>query len=246
MRAGPGLAVVAFVAGFACWCGGAQAYRPFDGTDAAVADTGKIEIELGPAEYLKQGPERTLFAPSGRFNYGFAPGWEAVVEGRVAHAISGGARGTSLVGNGAFLKKLLREGSLQEKTGPSIATEFGVLLPGIRDDRGTGGSLAGIASQQWEWGTVHLNAAASVTRQQHADVFGSIILEGPHAWPVRPVAELFGERDFGAFTARSVLVGAICQVKDDVAVDLGLRGGRLNNHSSAEIRAGITFSLAVQ
>lgn len=130
MKAGRGLALVACGAGFACWCGGAQAYRPFDGTDAAVADTGKVEIELGPAEYLKQGPERTLFAPSARFNYGFAPGWEAVVEGRVAHAISDGVRGTSPTGNGAFLKSVLREGSLQEKSGPSIATEFGVLLPG--------------------------------------------------------------------------------------------------------------------
>lgn len=246
MKAGRGLALVACGAGFACWCGGAQAYRPFDGTDAAVADTGKVEIELGPAEYLKQGPERTLFAPSARFNYGFAPGWEAVVEGRVAHAISDGVRGTSLTGNGAFLKSVLREGSLQEKSGPSIATEFGVLLPGIRDDRGTGGSLAGIVSQQWEWATVHLNAAASVTRQQHADLFASAIVEGPHAWPVRPVAEIFGERDFPVFTARSVLVGAIWQVKDDVTVDFGLRGGRVNDHSLTEIRAGITFSLAAQ
>jgi hypothetical protein len=40
--------------------------------------------------------------------------------------------GTSVVGNGAFLKGVLRERSLQEKPGPSIATEFGVLLPGVQ------------------------------------------------------------------------------------------------------------------
>jgi hypothetical protein len=61
----------------------AVAYRPFDGTDAAVADAGQLEIELGPAEYLRVGSERTLFAPSARFNYGFAPGWEATVEGDI-------------------------------------------------------------------------------------------------------------------------------------------------------------------
>lgn len=57
------------------WCGAAHAYRPFDGTDAAVAKPGEIEIEieLGPAEYLREGSERTLFAPSARFNYGIAP-----------------------------------------------------------------------------------------------------------------------------------------------------------------------------
>jgi periplasmic divalent cation tolerance protein len=34
----------------ACWCGTAQAYRPFDGTDAAVAETGELEIEFGALE----------------------------------------------------------------------------------------------------------------------------------------------------------------------------------------------------
>ena len=34
------------------WCNEAAAYRPFDGTDAAVAETDTVEIELGPAEYV--------------------------------------------------------------------------------------------------------------------------------------------------------------------------------------------------
>ena len=54
------------------WCNSTQAYRPFDGTDAAVADTGEVEIELGPVEYLREGAERTLLAPDLRVNYGFA------------------------------------------------------------------------------------------------------------------------------------------------------------------------------
>jgi len=33
----------------------ARAYRPFDGTDAAVADKGEVEIELGPVGFVKQG-----------------------------------------------------------------------------------------------------------------------------------------------------------------------------------------------
>ena len=40
----------------------ARAYRPFDGTDAAVAETGEVEIELGPVEYLRNGSDRTLLA----------------------------------------------------------------------------------------------------------------------------------------------------------------------------------------
>jgi hypothetical protein len=240
-----GAAALAAAATLACWCGAAQAYRPFDGTDAAVAAPGEVEIELGPVEYLGEGSERALFAPNVRLNYGVAPGWEAVLEGELAHGLTDGTNGTRLVGNGAFLKAMLREGSLQEKSGPSIATEFGVLLPGIHDERGTGASVAGIVSQQWSWVTVHFNAAAALTREQHADIFVDVIVEGPHEWAVRPVAEFFRERDFGQFQTRSALVGAIWQVKDNLAVDFGLRGARVNDHTAGEIRAGVTFAFGV-
>ena len=73
---------------------------------------------------------------------------------------------------------MLRDGVLQEKPGPSIATEFGVLLPGVHDERGTGASLADIISQRWVWGTVNFNAAAALAREQHADYFLDAIIEG--------------------------------------------------------------------
>src|SRR5437764_6413820 len=91
----------------ACWCSTAQAYRPFDGTDAAVAETGELEIEFGALEYLREATERALFAPNLRINYGFVPGWEAVLEGEVAHGFTPGIPDTSVVGNGAFLKGVL-------------------------------------------------------------------------------------------------------------------------------------------
>ena len=50
------------------WCGSAAAFRPFDGTDAAVVETGKAEIEFGPVEYRREAAARTLFAPSARIN----------------------------------------------------------------------------------------------------------------------------------------------------------------------------------
>src|SRR5438132_10432707 len=119
-------AALAATASLSCWSGGAAwAYRPFDGTDAAVAEAGEMEIELGPVEFLREGSERALLAPNVRINYGFTPGWEAVLEGRIAHGLMADNPGTSLHGDGAFLKGVLREGSLQEKPGPSIATEFG-------------------------------------------------------------------------------------------------------------------------
>ena len=145
----------------------------------------------------------------------------------------------------ATLKRVLREGVLQEKPGPSIATEFGVLLPGIRGDRGTGATLAGVVSQQWEGLTFHFNAAASLTCEQHADLFIGVIAEGPRDWSVRPVAEIFYDRDFGEARTRSALSGAIWQTSEDVAADVGLRGARVNDHTAYEIRAGITFAFAV-
>jgi hypothetical protein len=52
MRAGKSAAALVTGAVLACWCDTAQAYHPFDGTDAAVAETGEMEIELGPIEYI--------------------------------------------------------------------------------------------------------------------------------------------------------------------------------------------------
>jgi len=197
VTASKGVAALIAVALVGFWSDAANAYRPFDGTDAAVAEAGEIEVELGPVEYLRDAADRSLFAPDLRINYGFAPGWEASLEGDVAHGLTAGIPGVSVVAGEALLKSVLREGSLQEKPGPSIATEFGILLPGINDEHGTGAILTGIVSHRWDWATVHANAQIALTREQHADYFFDTIIEGPYHWVVRPVSEIFYERDVG-------------------------------------------------
>src|SRR5262249_58357656 len=103
-----------------------------------------------------------LIAPATRLNYGFAKNWEAVLEGQIQTPLS--PSGPSSLQAAAFsLKTVLREGSLQDKTGPSIATEFGVLLPNSRGNSGFGASLAGIVSQRWGWGAINLHRVASLT-----------------------------------------------------------------------------------
>src|ERR1700688_3578174 len=178
------------------WSGPAWAYRPFDGTDAAVAAPGELEIELQPAGRLREGGNTTLVAPATVFNFGLSEGWAAVFEGQGQTPLSPSGP-TSLTAAGAFLKHVLQPGSPQDKTGPSIATEFGVLLPDSTGSSGVGASLAGIVSQRWDWGTVHLNAATALTREHHADLFVGGIIEGPSKWAVRPVAEVFYENEFG-------------------------------------------------
>jgi hypothetical protein len=106
----------------------ALAYRPFDGTDAAVADPGQLEVELQPVGRVQEGSERFLVAPDVVLNFGLIKDWEAVFEGRLSTPLSS-SEPPNLMNAGAFLKYVLRPGVLQEKTGPSIATEFGVLFP---------------------------------------------------------------------------------------------------------------------
>jgi len=221
----------------------AQAFRPFDGTDAAVVGVGEPEAEFEPAGLLRQGAERTLIAPALTLNLGVADAWEAVLEGQGETGLPPGSARTSLVGNGAFLKGIVRDGVLQDKPGPSIATEFGALLPGINDESGFGGSWAGIVSYRFGPATVHFTTELALTRQSHGEVFLSAIVEGPYEWKVRPVVELAYDREAGRRETSSALVGAIWQIRDNIALDLAIREGRTNRLDVMEIRAGLTYAL---
>src|SRR5205814_10449246 len=222
----------------------ASAYRPFDGTHAAGAEKGKVEIQMQTAGILKDVLGTTLIAPAARFNYGLTETWEAVLEGQIEHPLSPSGP-SSVTAAGAFLKGVLREGSLQEKSGVSVATEFGFLLPDSRGDSRLGASLAGIVSQRWDWGSIHLNGAAALSRDHHADLFIGWIIEGPSKWTVRPVAEVFYEKEFGKSETVSGLVGLIWQVRDDLSFDIGVRHAVTNGHPLNEVRAGMSFAFLV-
>ncbi|MGY4312257.1 hypothetical protein [Bradyrhizobium sp. JR3.5] len=218
----------------------AAAYRPFDGTDAAVAKKGEMEIELQPAGRLRDESGASLIAPAWVINYGLSETWEAVFEGQGQTSLSPPGP-TTLTAAGAFLKHVVVPGSLQDKTGPSVATEFGVLLPDSTGNSGVGASFAAIVSQRWDWGTIHLNAETAVTRDHHGDVFLGAIVEGPATWTVRPVAEIFYENEFGKEETFSGLVGLIYRVRDDLSFDVAVRHALTGRHPVNEIRAGLTF-----
>jgi hypothetical protein len=222
--------------------GPALAYRPFDGTDAAVAPPGELEVELQPAGVQHEQETHTLIAPWTVLNIGLSEGWEAVFEGRGETSLSPSGP-TELTAAGAFLKHVVVPGSLQGKSGPSVATEFGVLLPDSTGDSGVGVSWAGIVSQRWDWGTIHFNAETALTRDKHADVFVGSIIEGPSKWKVRPVAEIFYEKEFGLEETVSGLVGLIWQVSDKLSFDVAFRHALTNRHPVNEVRAGLTFAV---
>jgi hypothetical protein len=217
----------------------AFAYRPFDGTDAAVADKGEVEIEFQPAGVRRESGQTILVAPWYVLNYGFKENWEFVLEGQLETPLS--ASGPSvLTASGAFLKHVLREGVLQDKVGPSIATEVGLLLPDSDGSNRLGASFAGIVSQRFDWGTVHLNGEALLTRDHNADVFLGAIIEGPIKWKVRPVAEFFYEDEVNVARTVSALIGAIWQVNDKLSFDVAFREALTGGHPVSEIRAGFT------
>jgi hypothetical protein len=233
------------IAGAAVICLFAQpaaAYRPFDGTDAAVADLNEVEIELQPVGQLKAGPQSSLIAPAVVYNYGFAERWEMVLQTELD---SPPGELSSFAASGAFLKYVIQPGVLQGQNGISIATEFGPLLPGINTDPGVGFSWAGIVSQRWDWGTAHFNVEANLTREQHGEAFLGVILEGPATWKVRPVLEVFYDKAWLETETRSALVGAIWQVRDDLSFDVAYRYALESGHAVNEIRAGLTYAFKV-
>jgi hypothetical protein len=219
----------------------ALAYRPFDGTDAGVADLNETEIELQPFGYQRTGSQSAAIAPFVVYNYGFADRWEAVVQTEMLAPFAG-AGDPTMQATGAFLKYVIKPGVLQGQSGVSIATEFGPLLPGVNADPGVGFSWAGIVSQRWDWGTAHFNVETNLTRDHEAEAFLDVILEGPSTWKVRPVLETFYDKVWSESESRSILVGAIWQVDHDLALDAAYRYAIVNGQPINEIRAGVTFS----
>src|SRR5215469_16751269 len=95
-------------AGYCRWCQPSPGAKPLSPTARSTAPTPR------------------LFSPDVVLNYGIGERWELVLQGRLAHELLPDSQGPNLVDNGVFLKSVLREGTLQDKSGPSIATEFGL------------------------------------------------------------------------------------------------------------------------
>jgi hypothetical protein len=226
----------------------ANAYRPFDGTDAEVAGVGEFELEIGPAHFYSQGGVHYLVSPATVLNFGFLPRVELVVDFKnfvALEAIPGQAR-DRLLDTDVLLKAVLLPGSLQEAGGsPSLAVEAGPLLPNVNGESGFGAMCNFIVSQRWHYVSVHVNSSASLTRSAlHPNWFEGVIIEGPFATPLRPVAELFVEHEFLADeTTWSALAGAIWRARDGLDFDFGLREATIGDQPVTEVRLGATWAL---
>jgi hypothetical protein len=228
----------------------AHAYRPFDGTDADVAELGDFELELGPVHWYSQGDSHYLLAPATVLNLGFLRRWELVIDFQNSVGLDpppGEAR-DRLLDTDVLVKTILLEGSLQDKgPGPSIAAEFGPLVPNVNGEEGFGASLDVITSQHWSWMTIHVNSWLELSRGDlHPDWFEGAILEGNTDAQVRPVSEWYISYDFGSRqTTVSGLVGGIWKARDDLDLDLGLREASVGGERATEIRLGLTWTLGI-
>ena len=146
-----------------------------------------------------------------------------------------------------LLKRVVRDGVLQDQTGWSIATEFGVLLPTVNLDDDYGAIWALIGSRELGRAMIHVNAALAENRDGNTEFFSGLIVEGAASAPVRAVAELTFEYEGGP-NARSLgaLLGAIWERGDNLSFDMAVRAIREDQDWTYGGRIGVTwaFSLA--
>ena len=229
----------------------ALAYRPFVATDAAVADVGELEIELGYAGFRADRGRVTIVAPTFVGNLGIARDLEAVGEFKLANdLVRDQAEDPTRVEDAAVsLKWVLREGVLQDEgPRPSLAVELSALLPTVPGENRPGGELVGIMSGRTHGWTYHLNVGALVEPGgSDPGVMWGVIVERPITGPLRAVAEIDGESIRNSEADNSALIGAIWSVSapeplHELSFDVGVRHGLSSAADEWAGTAGVTFA----
>jgi hypothetical protein len=201
-----------------------------------------VELECGPFGYVVDADGQFLVVPSFILNFGIVDDWEIVIEGRNFFLVqSDDSRRYTLRDTALSVKHVVRQGTLQQRSGPSVGIEIALLLPGIGIDPGVGASASGLLSQRWSSFALHVNGTLEITHDHRLAGAGGAILEGPGRWSVRPVAEFVLDR--GQEPTVSGLVGAIWTVREKLSVDAGWRIARIGDDTQREFRAGFTWAI---
>jgi hypothetical protein len=250
-RAPPRVAITIVLLVGHCWAFPvpALAYRPFDGTDADVADQGEFELELGPVQFQRVRGRNALLVPATVLNLGVLPRTELVVDfvGNVPLSARANEPRYSLIDTDVLLKIVLRKGALQDETGPSIACEGGPTLPELGGERGVGALANLIVSERWSWLLVHLNNEGSLSRRSLQFAWTtSMIAEFRWSEQLWPVTELLWERELRSGTSLySALLGAIWSLQERVSLDGAFIVASDNRQLALEGRLGFTWVVDV-
>jgi hypothetical protein len=221
-----------------------RAYRPFESTDAAVAETSKLEVEFGYLEFANDDGRNSLAEPSLRLNYGIAERFEISFEGALQVFESHSGHDLQLLDPEFSLKCVLLEGPLQDAPSPvGVAVEFGLLFPETTEDSTWGFESVLIASWRLREFTFHLNGGAEWPREEQdpALVWG-LIVERPITKDLRGAVEVNGEAAEGRTAVVSALAGLIWE-HDKIAYDAGIRFGLNDAAADIALTAGLTFKL---
>lgn len=219
----------------------AHALRPFDGTDAAVADPQSIETEFQPLGYVREADERFVVYPELGVNYGAGSGYEFSLEARRVMRMTEEQPAPSPRFDDFELsvKRILKRGVMQDRKGPSVATEVGLLLP-TSEEKTTGFFGTLVVSDHLRLVGVHLNAEVSRTRAHQTGHFASAIFEFFDHHALHPAVELTIEREGEETTSQGLLVGALWEPRERLVMDFAVRTSYADTHD-AEVRAGMTF-----
>ena len=222
----------------------ARAYRPFVSTDAVVAEIKEVEIELGYFNLERDSRKNTFIVPKVVLNYGLFRDVELVGEFGVDEPPNGAVR---LADPGLFLKAVLREGVLQEKSGASFAVEAGPLLPSSKEESRFGFEGIGILSGKLSALTYHLNFGGGVDRAHNNPfLIWGMIGELPIIPKLRLVGEINGESVRRNTPDNSALLGLIWEAPwRNVSVDAGVRRGISKAAADWMFTTGLTFSFSL-
>jgi hypothetical protein len=223
----------------------AIAYRPFDSTDAAVADPWVVDAEIGYFNVSRQGGETTYATPKAVLNLGIVPNWEVIGEFEVEEPVQGDV---AVADPGVFVKGVVKDGVLQDRAGPSVAVEVGVLLPATPpDERDAGFAGFAIVSAELRPLLFHLNAGGGVSRsgQSGFPIWG-VIAELPVTAALRIAAEVNGESVESDAAEASALLGTIWDVPGyPLALDAGVRCGLTRAAGDWAVTVGFTYGFSL-
>ena len=227
----------------------ARAYLT-DSNDARTVAPGTLEVEFQPVGYwrlLGEDPDPYLITPSLMIYTGLASGMDLVLLSR-GYASLGG-HGYTVEDSAVLTRVLLRSGSYDaDGCGPSLALQAGINLPAYEGEGGWGATRALLLSHSGEHVTVHSNVQVDLRDDWRVPaLFLSSTLEGPYAWPIRPVVEVTADlrwRD-PASADFSGLLGVAADLSDSWAVMAGGRVGDWTGSPNLELRLAFWASVDV-
>jgi hypothetical protein len=225
----------------AVWASPALAYRPYDSTDADVAEQREVEVEIGWERLRMDGGEQK--SVRGVVNIGVGELREIVIEGSWNRAeVAAGESSSYFSGVALLLKQVHRRGFLQGAPGLSVASECGILIPATSGESGPGTECSLIASAGNAVLNLHMNAGVAYETDHRWTHSFSLILEGSGSWRLRPGLELVREQAEGEPHESSLLAGLVWESSEGIAFDLAFRQNLDRTTDFDDWRIGMTWS----